>query len=325
MKKRLLTVMVTVLAVLMLAACGDSKEASSDSVKEKKNKVESEVEKDTAKEDKTNQEYSGDGGAHVDGETTGENTETDTEVVEPVSTTFTLVDEDGTVVFEGNVPANLTLVDGNGTSHIEFAYTENSDVSVYLDAGLDYDVLAAYTCYDFDSDGLIPESNVECVKEALDFYGIDAATLSIDEQEPYTAVECIDRGYPLIDGDKTYGLMLAEANNYIKLDDRVYPMEKTHVIKRFVGISTFDYIPIDPTVENDFGYAIWKGCALSDKTTNEMLEYPFTISLKVTQPDFNSLSEDERENVYYTDSGYYALNKFKSRDLLMQIIKSFNN
>ena len=323
MKKRVLTLMVTMLAMMMLlVACGDSKETSSDSKKEKKEKVEAEIESDKSNNDA---DYSGDGGAPVDSETPGTNTETDTEVVEPVSTTFTLVDEDGTVVFEGNVPANLTLVDGNGTSHIEFAYADNSDVSVYLDAGLDYDVLAAYICNDFDSDGLIPESNVECVKEALDFHGIDAATLSVDEHESYTAVECIDRGYPLLDGDNTYGLMLAEADNYIKLDDRVYPMEKTHVTKKYVGINTYDYAPIDPTVENDFGYAIWKGCALSDKTTNEMLEHPFTISLKVTQPDFNSLSEDERENIYYTDFGYNEFKKENSRKLLGQIIKSFNS
>ena len=101
------------------------------------------------------------------------------------------------------------------------AYAENSDMSVYLDAGLDYDVLAAYICYDFDSDGRIPEENVECVKEALAFYGIDAATLSVDEHEPYTAVECYEGGHPLRDGDNTYSVMFAEADNYIKLDDRV--------------------------------------------------------------------------------------------------------
>lgn len=321
MKKTLLSLMLILTMTLALAGCG-----SNDSKESKEDKEEVTATVTPGKEDgKNDADFSGDGGAPVDSETPGTNTEPDTEIVEPVSTTFTLVDEDGTVVFEGNVPANLTLVDGNGTSHIEFAYANNSDVSVYLDAGLDYDVLAAYICYDFDSDGLIPESNVECVKEALDFHGIDASTLSVDEHESYTAVECIDRGYPLIDGNNTYGLMLAEANNYIKLDDRVYPMEKTHVTKKFVGISTFDYSPIDPTVENDFGYAIWKGCALSDKTTNEMLEHPFTISLKVTQPDFNSLSEDEREKVYYTCFGYDEFKKENSRRLLEQIIESFNN
>lgn len=342
MKKRFLTLMVASLVVLMLVACGNSKEASSDSVNEKKEKVESEVEKDTAKDDKNNQEYSGDGGAPVDGEEPGTNTETEvvepetntepetevvepeTEVVEPVANTITLVDENGTVVFEGSIPAELTLVDGNGTSHIEFAYTSIPGVSVYLDAGLDYDVISAMKCNAYTIwGGPFSSSVINYADSLISFYNIPEEKIGFTENMAYGYDDWYEA---IMIDDIEYRMDIAMLENliyseYVNNDagEKVVDFFLIHW-NRVLGSG--DMIPIENPDESEFGYLVVKGLLTRSENGLPVSEPPFTISLIVEQPDVSTLTDDEIVSNYYNINGYNPLDT-SIPDLLQEIVKSF--
>ena len=143
MKRTWLSLLLVALMMCTLVGCGSTKESDDD--KEVTSEVTTETNDNKVDEDGNDKDTSMDGGAPV-GETFDEATteETTTEEVVPVEVTFTLMSEDGSAVaFEGTVPEGLTLVSGDGTNHIEFAYDENPAVTVYLDGGADNNVLVA--------------------------------------------------------------------------------------------------------------------------------------------------------------------------------------
>lgn len=143
MKRTWLSLLLVALMMCTLVGCGSTKESDDD--KEVTSEVTTEADDNKVDEDGNDKDTSMDGGAPV-GETFDEATteEPTTEEVVPVEVTFTLMSEDGSAVaFEGTVPEGLTLVSGDGTNHIEFAYDENPAVTVYLDGGVDNNVLVA--------------------------------------------------------------------------------------------------------------------------------------------------------------------------------------
>lgn len=143
MKRTWLSLLLVALMMCTLVGCGSTKESDDD--KEVTSEVTTETDDNKVDEDGNDKDTSMDGGAPV-GETFDEATteETTTEEVVPVEVTFTLMSEDGSAVaFEGTVPEGLTLVSGDGTNHIEFTYDENPAVTVYLDGGVDNNVLVA--------------------------------------------------------------------------------------------------------------------------------------------------------------------------------------
>ena len=213
MKKKLLTVMVTTLLLVTLVGCGKDSDTISDSTQENDVEVENEVVEDEEVEDEDDSETteegfmdtSMDGGAPV-GETFDEATteDTTTEEVVPVEVTFTLMSEDGSAVaYEGTVPEGLTLVSGDGTNHIEFAYDENPAVTVYLDGGADNNVLVVNERYINQS---MPQYlEMYPLSEATETYDITSGSFNCD----FT-----------INGD-SYGVYSASLNNTIMSYDTI--------------------------------------------------------------------------------------------------------
>ena len=258
MKKKLLTVMVTTLLLVTLVGCGKDTDTISDSTQENEEvenevvedeEVENEVVEDEADSETTEEGFmdtSMDGGAPV-GETFDEATteETTTEEVVPVEVTFTLMSEDGSAVaFEGTVPEGLTLVSGDGTNHIEFAYDENPAVTVYLDGGADNNVLVAR------------EDDIsQSAPEYLETNPLSEAT------ETYDVISSSFRCDFTINGD-SYRSFSASLNN---------------------------------TISTEAECIIWKTIPFRNRTTNEISENLFTITVMVDRPDANSASEDEMD------------------------------
>lgn len=181
MKKKLLSVVVTTLLLVTLVGCGKDSDTISDLTQENEVEVENEVVEDDSETTEGFMDTSMDGGAPAPEvkpeETTSE--ETTTEAVVPVEATFTLMSEDGSAVaFEGTVPEGLTLVSGDGTNHIEFAYDENPAVTVYLDGGADNNVLVVNERYINESVPQYIEENP--LSEATETYNLVSGAFSCD-------------------------------------------------------------------------------------------------------------------------------------------------
>lgn len=297
MKKKLLTVMVTTLLLVTLVGCGKDSDTISDSTQENEEvenevvedeEVENEEVEDEADSETTEEGFmdtSMDGGAPA-GETFDEATteETTTEEVVPVEVTFTLMSEDGSAVaFEGTVPEGLTLVSGDGTNHIEFAYDENPAVTVYLDGGADNNVLVAKE-----------DAINQYAPQYLEMYPLSEATETYNDVS--TSFNC-----DLTINSDSYWSLSACLNHLIRSVDEDYD-------------GTIDYYAVfgcgchDGDAPNDaygyevdtnselFGYITWKTIPFRNYTTNEISENLFTITVNVDQPEIGSISDDEMDD-----------------------------
>ena len=311
MKKKLLTVMVTTLLLVTLVGCGKDTDTISDSTQENEEvenevvedeEVENEEVEDEADSETTEEGFmdtSMDGGAPVgetfDGATTEETT---TEEVVPVEVTFTLMSEDGSAVaFEGTVPEGLTLVSGDGTNHIEFSYDENPAVTVCLDGGADNNVLVANE-YDV----------IQLTPQYLENNTLGEAT------EPYQ----IASGYhtDLTTNGIAYTDYFAYQNHlFYAMGENENVDYRTFVCDCHGAGNSEGYV-VDPN-SDEFGYITWKLVALEFDGT--LLDNPFTITVRMDQPEVGSVSNDEMNatNDSFTGS--------KGIAFAINIMESFSN
>ena len=226
--------------------------------------------------------------------------------VEPVATTFKLMNPEGTAtIIEGSVPEGLTIVGGDGTGHIEFAYNTDPDISVYLDAGLDYDVISSVKCNDYTIDGSNIWDNVNNYTDSLiSFYNIPADKIGFAENMVY---EYSDWNESCEINDVNYRVDTAVLDKRI-LSEYAYNEAGEQVINFFYVqwnrlLGEGKMIPVENPDESEYGYIIIKG--LFTKNENGIPENPFTITVKVNQPDVSSLTDEEIVSEYYDINGYY--------------------
>ncbi len=318
MKKKVLSVLVTALLLVTLVGCGKDSDTISDSTQENEEvenevvedeEVENEEVEDEADSETTEEGFmdtSMDGGAPA-GETFDETTteETTTEEVVPVEVTFTLMSEDGSAVaFEGTVPEGLTLVSGDGTNHIEFAYDENPAVTVYLDGGADDSVLLA---------------NERYIRESAPQY-LEAHFLS-EAPETYLNINDAFRGSFTINGD-SYWLIVGRQAHWLWSADSDYDGNDDCYL--LVACACHDgdapndswgYV-VDADELDEFGYCIWKAIPFMNYAGGEILENLFTITVMVDQPEVSSTSELEMSDFTY---------EFHDGRIAGDIVESFSN
>ncbi len=308
MKRKInLSLLLVALMMCTLVGCGKDK----DDEKESDFQFGLTTESTTESDSQTTEGFSDtsmDGGAPAPevkpDETTTE--ETTTEAVVPVEVTFTLMSEDGSAVaFEGTVPEGLTLVSGDGTNHIEFAYDENPAVTVYLDGDADNNVLVANELYLNQNMPQYIENNP--LSEATATYSLAVAprmtsSFTINGTEYYIISAGLNHLFYPAD---EIGCITDQDNN---VDYRVYSCD-CH------GHGNSSGYVIDPN-SNEFGYIIWKSVVLADIDSLTAVENPFTITIEINQPEIDSISNYEMLD--FNDNAF-------DNNLAGTIVESFSN
>lgn len=301
MKRKInLGLLLVALMMFTLVGCGNGK----DDEKESNTPIDATTESDSQTTDKF-LDTSMDGGAPAPEVTPEDTKETTSEEVTSVGANFTLMSEDGSAVaFEGTVPEGLTLVSGDGTNHIEFAYDENPNVTVYLDGGADNNVLVAN---EYNISQSVPQYFEENpLSEATEAYAlatsawVSAYDFTINGEAYSTPSAGLNHLFYPVDTDGNMEYLVCNCNCHAG------------------GVGNSGSYAIDPT-SDEFGYCIWKTIVLMNYSTGECLENPFTITVRVDQPEVGSVSDDEMTDFNHEFEGGSG-SKFAG-----EIVKSFSN